>query len=370
VIKHDQQGRAGLQFLGSLQHFSSSELLRIAEQDFATSNQSDVITKAFRKNESREDLEGNLQLAKDIALTSNAYRFNRLYQRYVAEENWVKAISATERNRTIFETMFKPSQNKPAVPSDASTRLILDPTLLQPEYNQNVEWHLQPGGIGMDGYDLLGPVALGVVHHVFKRGGFAAVAVDDDIAQQRREVIGQFKKPSYKRIYDLGCGGAGTLGFIHQAFPKATLVGGDLNEGVLRSGHRASEAQGLDILFRQEDACKVSDPDGSYDGVISYAVHHELPEAVSRKVINEMFRILEPGGDMVISDPPPFRAVSPLQAVLLDWETENRAEPYFTQAGFVNLAELMREAGFVNVEEYGLQKNSNYPWVTRGQKPQ
>jgi len=84
------------------------------------------------------------------------------------------------------------------------------------------------------------------------------VAVDDDIAQQRREVIGQFKKTSYKRIYDLGCGGAGTLGFIHQAFPKATLVGGDLNERCFTQWVIAQvRPKGLIYCFGREDACKV-----------------------------------------------------------------------------------------------------------------
>lgn len=366
MINHDQHGRAGLQFLGSLQSYSSSVLLQEAQSDFDSQQESTELANKFNNDTPSNELSEHLTDARDVAERSSAYRFNRFYQRYVAEENWVRAISATERNRAVFEKMFKPSD---AADAKGSERLQLNPNLRMPEYNQDVEWHLQPGGIGMQGYDLGSPVALGVVTHVFRRGGFAAVAVGDDITQQRRDVIAQFRKSSYRRIYDLGCGGAGTLGFIRQAFPDAELVGGDLSEGVLTGGHRMSEAQGWNITFRQEDSCNVQDTDNSYDGVMSYAVHHELPEKISRAVIKEMFRILEPGGDMVISDPPPFRAVAPLHAVLLDWETENRAEPYFTQAGFVNLAQIMRDVGFVDVEEYALQQSTRYPWITRGRKP-
>lgn len=367
MINHDQRGRASLQLLGSIQHFSSSSLLAAAKADFDAQPEAQQLANDFEVDRHSDQLEAHLVNAKEIAQRSQAYRFNRFYQRYVAEENWVKAIAATERKRDEFEAMFK--QPSTATKGGEHPRLILDSELKMPEYARDVEWHLQPGGIGMDGYDLLPPVALGVVHHVFSRGGFAAVAVDDDITQQRRDVIAQFRKQSYRRVYDLGCGGVGTLFFVNQAFPDAELVGGDLSEGVLRSGHRMSEVQGLNITFRQEDACKVNDADNSYDAVISYAVHHELPAQVSRDVIQEMFRILEPGGDMVIADPPPFRAVTPFHATILDWETENRCEPYFTQAGFVNLAQLMRDAGFVDVEEYALQEPSCYPWVTRGRKP-
>ena len=50
-------------------------------------------------------------------------------------------------------------------------------------------------------------------------------------------------------------------------------------------------------------------------------------------------------------------------------ETEYRAEPFFTEAGLLDLAETMREIGFVDVEEYALQ-DGGYPWVTRGIKPE
>ena len=40
----------------------------------------------------------------------------------------------------------------------------------------------------------------------------------------------------------------------------------------------------------------------------------------------------------------------------------------FSAAASINLAKMMREIGFVDVEEYALEKRG-YPWVTRGRKP-
>jgi ubiquinone/menaquinone biosynthesis C-methylase UbiE len=137
---------------------------------------------------------------------------------------------------------------------------------------------------------------------------------------------------------------------------------------LLKNGHFISELMGLNITFRQEDACNVAEADNSVDGVISYALHHEMPPAITEKVIREMYRILTPGGEMVINDPPPFRGVAPLQAVVLDWDTDNRAEPYFSASSSANFGQMMRDAGFVDVEEYALEKRG-YPWVTRGRKP-
>jgi SAM-dependent methyltransferase len=167
----------------------------------------------------------------------------------------------------------------------------------------------------------------------------------------------------------MGCGGAFTLGAARQQFPQAELVGGDLNAGLLKSGYAASLAMGLGITFRQEDACCVAEADNSVDVVISFAVYHEMPRSVSVQTIGEMFRILKPGGEMIISDPPPLRGVSPFEAVLLDWETDNRAEPYFTEMATADLGQMMRAAGFVDVSEGPLDDERPYPWVTSGVKP-
>ncbi len=360
----DQRGRAGLQFLGSLQVFSSGPLLESARAEFDQQPEAEVLSQEFKDDTTdRRVWRDRLDRARDVAERSVGYRMNRLYQRYVAEENWARSIAGVERRREAFEAEVSAMQQ----PVDES-KLDLDPTLKTPDYYEGVEWHLQPGGL--DSYDLSGPMAYaGFLPHVFMRGGFAAVAVNDNIMGQRLAVIDQFRKPSYRRIYDAGSGGSGTLGLLHRKFPEAELVCGDLSAQTLRNGLRMSSAMGIEMEFRQEDARQTREPDNGVDGVISYAVHHEMPPEVSLQMFQEMFRILEPGGDIVISDPPPFRAVPPLQAVLLDWETENRAEPYFTDAGIANLAQMLRDVGFVEVEEYALQ-DTGYPWVTRGRKPE
>lgn len=360
----DQRGRAGLQFLGSLQVYSSGPLLENAQEEFDQQPEAAGLTEEFKDDSTdNSSWKDRLARARDVAERSVSYRMNRLYQRYVAEENWVRSIAGVERRRDAFEAEVAAMQQ----PLNEAT-LTLNPDLKKPDYYEGVEWHLQPGGL--DGYDLSGPMAYaGFLPHVFMRGGFAAVAVNDNILAQRVAVIDQFRKSSYRRIYDAGSGGSGTLSLLHKKYPEAELVSGDLSAHSLKTGNRMSHAMGIDMEFRQEDARNTAEPDNGVDGVISYALHHEMPPEVSLQVFEEMFRILEPGGDIVISDPPPFRAVPPLQAVLLDWETENRAEPYFTDAGIANLAQMLRDVGFAEVEEYAIQ-DTGYPWVTRGRKPE
>ncbi len=76
----------------------------------------------------------------------------------------------------------------------------------------------------------------------------------------------------------------------------------------------------------------------------------------------------EDGRDIVISDPPPFRAVDLFHAVVLDWDTRNREEPFFSAVLHSSLDDQLADAGFERVESYPLGQDQ-YPWITRAQKP-
>lgn len=60
--------------------------------------------------------------------------------------------------------------------------------------------------------------------------------------------------------------------------------------------HMRAVDQGTAVNFAQRLAEDTGFPDGHFDVVASYILHHELPLHVSQQVIKEAYRISRPGG--------------------------------------------------------------------------
>jgi SAM-dependent methyltransferase len=360
-----QRGRAGMEILGSIQVISSRELRPRARADFEALDKARELSAehAADSGDSAKATRKRIKRARRLAEKLPMYRLERFLQRYVAEENFNFGIPAIEERRSQFEALASAP-----VERSAGGHLELAPDLEIPRYYNGVEWHLEPGG--WDGWDLYGALfAYAVGPLVFSRGGYAAVGVDTNIGQQRVETVSQLPRERYRRIYEPGCGGAPTAIALHKVYPDAEIVACDLSPSLLRNGHRLMEQMGIPVQLKQRDCTDTREPDDSFDAVVTYALHHELPPKENLKLFREMHRILEPGGDIVISDPPPFRAVDLFHAVILDWDTKGREEPFFTAVLLTDMKEQLRKAGFVDIESYAIGPGW-YPYITRARKPQ
>ena len=74
MITLKQRGRAGLQFLGSLQTFSSSTLRDIAEQDYAAQPEAPELAEEFKGDARPHVWQDRLRRARDVVERSKAYR--------------------------------------------------------------------------------------------------------------------------------------------------------------------------------------------------------------------------------------------------------------------------------------------------------
>jgi SAM-dependent methyltransferase len=356
-----QRGRSSVEFLGALQNYSSGVLRPKARAEFAADPEGARLNALARDGRSNAPWPEQVNAARAVAEKSTSYRFERFYQRVVAEEQWIRTIQAVEERRPAFEAFLK------APAHDVGGTLELDPDLAMPDYYKGMEWHLEPGG--WEGYDLYGPLFAVVAGPlIFRYGGYAAVEHGDNIVQQRVNFLKQLPKSSYAHIYEPGCGGVSTLACAREVFPGAELHGSDLSRQLLEMGHLTANRLGIPVHFKQRDARATREPDASVDAVVMYALMHEMPPEVAVDTFKEAIRILKPGGDLIVGDPPPFAAVEPFQSVILDWETEHRAEPFFTAACEQDWGRSLADIGFVDVRSYGMGRHA-YPYVNRAVKP-
>jgi SAM-dependent methyltransferase len=359
-----QRGRAGLELLGTIQKMASGPVRAAAAQRFAEHPDGHALGQDWRRRMAQgtpDAVAGGIDAALAIARQDPLFRLERFCQRHVALGIYELGIPAIEERRAALTAQPRTS------PVAASGSLELDPTIEFPDYYTAAEWHLRPGG--WEGYDLYGPLGRQVIPLIFRHGGVAAVPVGGKTASHRADVLRQLPKPAYRHIYEPGCGPIPTLRVAHQLFPEARLTGSDLSPILLREGHAAAAALGLTVDLKQCDAARdTREPDASVDAVVTFALHHELPLAANRALFREMFRILAPGGDIVLADPPPFREITPFHAALMDWETKHRAEPFFSAACAADWGAELRDAGFTDVSAYPIGPDA-YPWVTRATKP-
>ena len=160
---------------------------------------------------------------------------------------------------------------------------------------------------------------------------------------------------SIDRIVDLGCSvGVSTQALAHwlnaraaaQSLPRPILIGLDLSPEML-SVARVRDPQGLVQEWRHAAAEATGLVSGSVDLVSLQFVCHELPQAATRAVLVEAFRLLRPGGVLLMVDQDPGSSVLqrlPAPVATLLKSTEPFIEQYFA----LDLPAELEEAGFRN----------------------
>ena len=120
------------------------------------------------------------------------------------------------------------------------------------------------------------------------------------------------------RVLDVATGTGRTLIQLRGALPRMQLVGLDLSSAYLRQANRwlAPRPGELPQLV-QGNAEQLPFADGSYQALSCVFLLHELPAKARQNVIDEAFRVLEPGGILVLADSIQ-RSDSPDLEVLLD----------------------------------------------------
>lgn len=231
--------------------------------------------------------------------------------------------------------------------------LKLNPALPTPKYHRAVDIHCQPGGYHSE--FALNDASAGMVYdravHIYAMGQMGPYNNDmgASIVLWLKEHHPEFKP---KRILDLGCSvGHSTVPYC-DAFPKAEIHAVDVAAPMLRYAHARAEALGKKIHFSQQNAEYMDFEDESFDLIVSHILLHETSDKAIRNIVAECQRLLKQGGMMIHAETPPYKGMAPFDAFMLDWDTRNNNEPFWSRSHEIDYRQLSANAGFDPDKEF------------------
>jgi ubiquinone/menaquinone biosynthesis C-methylase UbiE len=104
-----------------------------------------------------------------------------------------------------------------------------------------------------------------------------------------------------KRVLDIGCGQGEYL--LTMAKMGASVAGQDLSEESVTKGRNLLKEEGLVGEVKLGDATQLDFPDNYFDKAFSSDFFEHITLEQKRKVISEVYRVLKPGGQLVIKTP-------------------------------------------------------------------
>lgn len=160
-------------------------------------------------------------------------------------------------------------------------------------------------------------------------------------------------KPGDK-VLDVGCGtGSLTLTAKTYAGASGEVYGIDASPGMIDAAQKKAGRAGAQVVFEVGLIEKIPCPEATFDVVISRLAIHHLPDDLKRQGFAEIYRVLKPGGHLLVAD---FKLpASPLlQHVALAlvghpmMQTDVRGiPPLFSEAGFVEVCSGPTRSAFL-----------------------
>jgi ubiquinone/menaquinone biosynthesis C-methylase UbiE len=84
--------------------------------------------------------------------------------------------------------------------------------------------------------------------------------------------------------------------------PNAKIWGADISGPMVRYAHWRAIQQNIDINFCQMASEELDFPDNHFDLVTAHLLFHEIPAPIITKTLQEVIRVLRPGGTFVLWD--------------------------------------------------------------------
>lgn len=152
------------------------------------------------------------------------------------------------------------------------------------------------------------------------------------------------RDPAEVRLLDIGCGTGRTLKQLAVAHPAVRYFGVDLSPYYIREARRLL-ADVPEVSLFCDNAERLPFIAEYFDVVTSVYLFHELPRNARRRVVDQAWRVLRPGGLLVVEDSIQPADSSVLLTLLRSFPRQFH-EPFYNDYLSDDLAELVAERGF------------------------
>lgn len=336
-----QRGRASVYFLAQMAAASrpvaekvSSELADLVDGDSLP-----------------DDMDARENVVHQALTGSSAYATQRLMGDWHGRSHGKIAIAAFEEIQPELQATLDATFK-------GTASLTLDPEMSLPKYWDGVHFHRTTGG--WDGHEHMGFVHGEIIHKMM-----VARLFPGGIFAQRQRVAAMPPRDSYARILDMGCSSGHFTTALQTVYPDAHITGIDFSARMLEHAYRTANANGWTWQLMQRAAEDTGFDDASFDLVASFIMLHEMPVDAIHKSFAEAFRVLTPGGDMIMSDVTRYADLDKMSQWKADRGAKYGGEPFWRESASLDLAQVARDAGFVDVKADGI-----YPHVVQGRKPE
>ena len=159
----------------------------------------------------------------------------------------------------------------------------------------------------------------------------------------REKIVNAVEVKNGQKALDVGCGTGVFLHLLKQKYPGVFAVGIDPDQEALDI---SAKKFGPDVKLIKSFAEALPFENESFDIVFSTLAFHHMPTEIKEQAIQEIYRVLKPGGKLVIID---FGTAKHhwFYRIVTFWESFEYMRGNLQGL----LPQFMQEAGFKNVKE-------------------